>query len=64
MYATTDRAGKLAAGFGAIVVQSGLDPVADLIRVHRLAVLLATSRGIDPGLPRHLSRSVVLGGCR
>ena len=54
--------GELAAGFGAMVVQSALDPLADLIRVHRLAVQLATSRGIDPARPRHLSRSVLLGG--
>ncbi|MDM4721092.1 sugar isomerase [Micromonospora sp. WMMA1363] len=37
-----------------------LDPMADLILTQRFAVTLATSRGLDPDAPRHLSRSVVL----
>lgn len=37
-----------------------LDPMADLILAQRFAVTLATSRGLDPDAPRHLSRSVVL----
>ncbi|MFY1634519.1 SIS domain-containing protein [Solwaraspora sp. WMMB335] len=37
-----------------------LDPMADLILAQRFAVALATSRGLDPDNPRHLSRSVVL----
>ncbi|MFC7304141.1 SIS domain-containing protein [Streptomyces monticola] len=37
-----------------------LDPLADLIRVQRLAVLLAEARGHDPDRPRNLTRSVVL----
>ncbi|MER7330978.1 MULTISPECIES: sugar isomerase [unclassified Micromonospora] len=37
-----------------------LDPMADLILAQRFAVALATSRGLDPDAPRHLSRSVVL----
>ena len=41
-------------------VDSALDPLADLVRVQRLAVARATARGIDPDRPRHLTRSVVL----
>ncbi|MEV0152692.1 sugar isomerase [Micromonospora sp. NPDC050686] len=37
-----------------------VDPMADLILAQRFAVALATSRGLDPDAPRHLSRSVVL----
>jgi fructoselysine-6-P-deglycase FrlB-like protein len=37
-----------------------LDPMADLVLAQRVAVLLATSQGLDPDHPRHLSRSVVL----
>ncbi|MEU1889162.1 sugar isomerase [Micromonospora rifamycinica] len=37
-----------------------LDPMADLILAQRFAVALATSRGLDPDAPRHLTRSVVL----
>lgn len=45
---------------GARWVESGLDPLADLIRVQRLAVARATTSGLDPDRPRHLTRSVVL----
>ncbi|MFJ4840637.1 SIS domain-containing protein [Streptomyces sp. NPDC088746] len=45
---------------GATLVRSGLDPLADLVRVHRLAVAVATRRGLDPDRPRNLTRSVVL----
>ncbi|MGW0780442.1 SIS domain-containing protein [Streptomyces sp. NPDC002913] len=45
---------------GATLVHSGLDPLADLVRVHRLAVAVATRRGLDPDRPRNLTRSVVL----
>ena len=45
---------------GATVVCDALDPVADLVRVQRLAVHLAEAAGLDPDRPRHLSRSVVL----
>jgi fructoselysine-6-P-deglycase FrlB-like protein len=37
-----------------------LDPMADLILAQRFAVALATSRGLDPDAPPHLTRSVVL----
>lgn len=45
---------------GARWVESGLDPLAELVRVQRLAIARATARGLDPDSPRHLTRSVVL----
>lgn len=39
----------------------GLDPLAELVRVQRLALALAEARGLDPDQPRHLTRSVILG---
>jgi fructoselysine-6-P-deglycase FrlB-like protein len=51
------------AATGAALVDDGgadLDPVADLVRVHLLAVRRAERNGLDPDRPRHLTRSVVL----
>ena len=48
------------AATGGTYVAHDVDPLADLIRVQRLAVALAESRGLDPDNPRHLSRSVIL----
>ncbi|SDK45025.1 Fructoselysine-6-P-deglycase FrlB with duplicated sugar isomerase (SIS) domain [Cryobacterium psychrotolerans] len=45
---------------GARYVSSALDPMAELVRVHRLALLLARARGLNPDLPRNLTRSVIL----
>ncbi|MFJ7333023.1 SIS domain-containing protein [Streptomyces sp. NPDC101110] len=45
---------------GALWVAGRLDPLAELIRVQRLAVAVAASRGLDPDSPRHLTRSVIL----
>lgn len=45
---------------GATIVRSALDPLAELIRVQRMAIELAETRGLDPDRPRHLARSVVL----
>ncbi|MCX4531980.1 SIS domain-containing protein [Streptomyces sp. NPDC002596] len=45
---------------GARWVASGLDPLAELVRVQRLAIARAEAAGIDPDSPRHLTRSVVL----
>jgi fructoselysine-6-P-deglycase FrlB-like protein len=45
---------------GALVIESGSDPMAELILLQRAAVALAESRGLDPDRPNHLSRSVVL----
>ncbi|MET7368584.1 SIS domain-containing protein [Streptomyces sp. NPDC005566] len=45
---------------GARWVRSGLDPLAELVRVQRLAIARAEAAGIDPDSPRHLSRAVIL----
>ncbi|MFF5369580.1 SIS domain-containing protein [Streptomyces sp. NPDC013187] len=47
-------------GTGASWIAGALDPLAELVRVHRLAVAVAASRGLDPDTPRHLTRSVIL----
>jgi fructoselysine-6-P-deglycase FrlB-like protein len=36
------------------------DPLADLIRAHRLAEAVASAQGLDPDRPRNLTRSVIL----
>lgn len=41
-------------------VEGTLDPLAELVRVQRLAVAVAAHRGLDPDRPRHLTRSVIL----
>ncbi|QLY32191.1 sugar isomerase [Nocardia huaxiensis] len=60
--------GPLPAGFaaeiaatGAHLEHRGTDPLADLVRVHRLCVRRAADLGLDPDHPRSLSRSVILG---
>lgn len=45
---------------GAVAHEATLDPMAELVRVHRLTLALAERRGLDPDHPRHLTRSVVL----
>lgn len=45
---------------GALWVAGALDPLAELVRAQRLAVAVAAARGLDPDLPRHLTRSVIL----
>jgi fructoselysine-6-P-deglycase FrlB-like protein len=52
-----------AAEAGATVIQHpDTDPVAELIRIQRLAGRLAELRGLDVDHPRHLTRAVVLTG--
>jgi fructoselysine-6-P-deglycase FrlB-like protein len=49
------------AALGAIVVaEPDRDPLAELIRVQRLAVEIGAAKGLDPDNPRNLTRSVVL----
>lgn len=50
------------AATGAAVRVASLDPMAELVLVHRLGVALAEGRGLDPDHPRHLTRSVMLTG--
>jgi fructoselysine-6-P-deglycase FrlB-like protein len=45
---------------GGTVVETGEDPMIDLVSIHRAAVRLANARGLDPEQPAHLSRAVVL----
>lgn len=45
---------------GGTWVPGTLDPLAELVRVQRLAVAVAAARGLDPDRPRHLTRSVIL----
>lgn len=48
------------AATGADVVTSDLDPLADLVRLHRVALARAAAKGLDPDTPRNLSRAVIL----
>jgi fructoselysine-6-P-deglycase FrlB-like protein len=52
------------AATGAAVIRSALDPLAQLVQVQRVAMALATARGLDPDRPPHLSRSIVLEGAQ
>lgn len=45
---------------GGLWIDGNLDPLAELVRVQRLAVTIAAGRGLDPDRPRHLTRSVIL----
>lgn len=47
-------------GTGAHFEHAAVDPLADLVRVHRLCLAAAAARGLDPDHPRHLSRSIIL----
>lgn len=49
-----------AARTGAMVIADDADPLVALIGAQRLAVALATRKGINPDHPRSLSRSVIL----
>ena len=48
------------AATGAHVEHRDLDPMAELVRVHRLCMARAEALGVDPDQPRHLTRSIVL----
>jgi fructoselysine-6-P-deglycase FrlB-like protein len=47
-------------GTGAHFESRGIDPLAELVRVHRLCLVKARQGDLDPDAPRHLTRSVVL----
>jgi fructoselysine-6-P-deglycase FrlB-like protein len=49
------------AAAGGLMWQAGEHPLAELVRVHRVAVALARAAGLDPDRPRNLTRSVILG---
>jgi fructoselysine-6-P-deglycase FrlB-like protein len=48
------------AATGAHFEHRALDPLAELVRVHRLCLAKARQADVDPDHPRHLTRSVVL----
>lgn len=48
------------AATGALYVNTDTHPLADLVRVHKVTLDRARSRGLNPDTPRHLTRSVVL----
>ncbi|WP_344877265.1 sugar isomerase [Allokutzneria multivorans] len=48
------------AATGGLFLEAQGDPMAELIKVQRLAVALAQAQGLDPDNPRHLTRSVIL----
>lgn len=45
---------------GAHFENSAIDPMADLLRVHRLCLVKARALGLDPDQPRNLARSIIL----
>ena len=45
---------------GAVAIEAVGDPLAELVRVQRLALAIAEARGLDPDHPPHLTRAVVL----
>ena len=45
---------------GAGFMHNDIDPLAELVRVHRLCVVRARANGLDPDRPRNLTRSVIL----
>jgi fructoselysine-6-P-deglycase FrlB-like protein len=49
------------AATGGVPWSSVEHPLAELVRVHRVAVTLARAAGLDPDRPRNLTRSVILG---
>jgi fructoselysine-6-P-deglycase FrlB-like protein len=57
----TDLADDVA-GTGAHFESSSIDPMADLLRVHRLCVVRARAAGLNPDEPRNLTRSIILSG--
>ena len=46
---------------GADYVHTGRHPLADLAQIHKITLARAQARGLDPDLPRNLTRSVILG---
>jgi glucosamine 6-phosphate synthetase-like amidotransferase/phosphosugar isomerase protein len=45
---------------GGSFVHADIDPMADLVRVHRLCLIRAAAAGLDPDRPRGLNRSIIL----
>ncbi|MFJ8045048.1 SIS domain-containing protein [Kitasatospora sp. NPDC096147] len=51
---------QIAATGAELLDEPGLDPMADLVRAQRLAVVTAEARGLNPDEPRALTRSIIL----
>ncbi|MCU6481422.1 SIS domain-containing protein [Arthrobacter sp. A2-55] len=47
---------------GALYLNRSVHPLAELARVHRVTLQRARARGMNPDLPRNLTRSVILSG--
>ena len=45
---------------GATLLSSDRDPLAKLVRVHKLCLLRAADKRLDPDQPRSLARSIIL----
>lgn len=45
---------------GADLMHADIDPLADLLRVHRLCIVRAEQQGFDADQPRNLTRSIIL----
>lgn len=45
---------------GATYVEATSDPMVELVKVHKVALLTARARNLDPDNPRNLTRSVIL----
>ena len=58
--AVPDGLAEQVAATGAHFEHRDLDPLAELVRVHRLCLAKARQADVDPDNPRHLTRSVVL----
>lgn len=48
------------AATGATLVHHGEDPIVELVRLHKVALLTSRARGLDADAPRSLTRSVIL----
>jgi len=55
-----DGLAEQVAGTGAHFEHRDIDPLAELVRVHRLCLAKARRLDLDPDHPRHLTRSVIL----
>ena len=55
-----DGLGEEIAAAGGTAWVGSEEPMAELVRVHKLALALARARGLDPDRPRNLTRSVIL----
>lgn len=53
-------ANDISATGATLVRHDGEDPIVELVRLHKVALLTARARGLDPDSPRHLTRSIIL----